>query len=494
MSYILKNNKIFLNTARYLISILLSIIFLAGLYVYTGNKLIYLSFGLLNIYLIYFAFRKNASFFETFFSVLLFFGFGFKFSIIISFTDGMFREGVGNFDYSASSFDFALTTSSLALLSFIVAGHLREFFFNYPSQLSETSLNKNFYKNNRLKIIFFFLILIFSIFTVNVFFAVYQKGLVPINDYNFFFSGFIKWSLLYGLTAIATLIIFLEINSFKKFFSLTVLLAIFETFISSISMLSRGMIFNAAAIIFGIYKFCKKKKIIFDKKYFFLYIIFTILLFYISVISVNHIRSNFFYIGKSVSKDITDMENYKKTPKDAKDKKILKPKRFNIIDSNNEFFYLAVNRWVGIDAVLAVTQNRDKLNFSLIKESLKEKFIKNEPTFYEKTFNLEQQVTIDIYENVKGNTLTGIIAFLFYPGSFLFLISGMIILTFFANFIEYISFKFSEKNIVFSCLVGQIIAFRYIHFGYLPKQSYLLFGSIFLTIFFVYLFTKLLKK
>ena len=51
-------------------------------------------------------------------------------------------------------FDFALTTSSLALLSFIVAGHLREFFFNYPSQLSETSLNKNFYKNNRLKIIF----------------------------------------------------------------------------------------------------------------------------------------------------------------------------------------------------------------------------------------------------------------------------------------------------------------------------------------------------
>ena len=69
----------------------------------------------------------------------------------------------------------------------------------------------------------------------------------------------------------------------------------------------------------------------------------------------------------------------------------------------------------------------------MIKESLKEKFIKNEPTFYEKTFNLEQQVTIDIYENVKGNTLTGIIAFLFYPGSFLFLISGMIILTFFAN-------------------------------------------------------------
>ena len=130
------------------------------------------------------------------------------------------------------------------------------------------------------------------------------------------------------------------------------------------------------------------------------------------------------------------------------------------------FFYLAVNRWVGIDAVLAVTQNRDKLNFSLVKESWKENFIKDEPTFYEKTFNLEQQLTIDIYENVKGNTLTGIIAFLFYSGSFLFLISGMIILTFFANFIEYISFKFSEKNIVFSCLVGQIIAFRYIHFGY----------------------------
>ena len=188
------------------------------------------------------------------------------------------------------------------------------------------------------------------------------------------------------------------------------------------------------------------------------------------------------------------MQDYKKTTDEVKDIKPEVKKKFNIIDSNNEFFYLAVNRWVGIDAVLAVSQNKDKLNFSLFKEALKEKFIKDQPTFYEKTFYLEETLTESLYENAKGNTLTGIIAFLFYPGSFVFLIFGVAFLTSFGNFLEYLSYRLSEQNLIFCCLIGQIIAFRYIHFGYLPKQSYLLFGSLVATIFAVGLGMKIIKK
>jgi len=43
-------------------------------------------------------------------------------------------------------------------------------------------------------------------------------------------------------------------------------------------------------------------------------------------------------------------------------------------------------------------------------------------------------------------------------------------------------------------LIGQVIAFRFIHFGYLPHQSYLLFGTILLTIMFTYTLSVLLKK
>ena len=81
-----------------------------------------------------------------------------------------------------------------------------------------------------------------------------------LSDFNFFFSGTVKWLLLFGLTSISTIIIFFEINYLKKIFSLTILLSIFEVFLSSLSMISRGMIFNTSAIIYGLYKYNKKTK------------------------------------------------------------------------------------------------------------------------------------------------------------------------------------------------------------------------------------------
>ena len=91
------------------------------------------------------------------------------------------------------------------------------------------------------------------------------------------------------------------------------------------------------------------------------------------------------------------------------------------------------------------------------------------------------------YANVKGNTLPGIIAFLFYSGSYYFLFISMFIICIIASLIEYLAFRLSNNNLIFSALIGQIIAYRLIHFGYLPHQSYLLFGTILITIFFVYL-------
>ena len=130
-------------------------------------------------------------------------------------------------------------------------------------------------------------------------------------------------------------------------------------------------------------------------------------------------------------------------------------------------------------------------------KALKEKPNRASPTFYEKTFKLIGDVTytdIYIYKNQKGNTLTGVVGFLFYSGSFYFLFASMILLCALANLIEFISFKISGSNLIFASLIGQIIAFRFIHFGYLPSQSYLLFGSIFLTLILVFILMKIFKR
>ena len=50
------------------------------------------------------------------------------------------------------------------------------------------------------------------------------------------------------------------------------------------------------------------------------------------------------------------------------------------------FTSLLINRWVGIDSMLIITKNREILNLSLFKESLKERFNAKSPSFYELTF------------------------------------------------------------------------------------------------------------
>ena len=499
MSYLLKKKSKLLKVIRNTIYIVFFFTSIFGAYNYTGNKFLYSLFTITNIYLIIFAFRKKAIFFETFFSLLLFLGYWFKFTMIISFTDGVFREGVGNFDYSSNNFDYGLIISIIGIIPLIIFGHIRERFFYYPEKINLIKNRNNFFVKYRKSIIFLFLTLVLTISMINAYFQIYQKGLLPINEINFFFSGTIKWLLLFGLTSISTVLIFLEYNYFKKIFNLTIFISLLEVFLSSLSMISRGMIFNSSALLYGIYKYNKKTVKIMKKENFYIYVFITIVFFYLSVMMVNTIRTNYFYVGKSAIE--TKKETGEKLLLENIDQKYLeeiKSKKFNFVDLNNEVFYLIINRWVGIDSTLVVSQNKDMLSKNLFVLALNEKPKKNYPTFYEKTFFLEDVKTYNEknpYVNVKGNTLTGVISFLFFTGSFIFLFIGMLVLVAIGSLIEIISYKISNSNLIFASLIGQIIAFRYIHFGYLPKQSYLLFGSIILTLIIMYMFmNKFIKN
>ena len=81
MSHLFKNNKYkkFYKIFKILIIIVILIIFSKSFLNYQGNKFNYITFSLLFNYLIIFAFRKNSTFFETFFSIFLWLGFWFSF-------------------------------------------------------------------------------------------------------------------------------------------------------------------------------------------------------------------------------------------------------------------------------------------------------------------------------------------------------------------------------------------------------------------------------
>ena len=480
----------------FIISIFFIIIVLSylGLQKYSGNKINYLSFTIISNFLILFATRKRTIFFETFFSLFLWLGFWFKFTCTIVFTDGVFREGVGIFDYSKESFDETLLISQIGILAFIISGFFREYFiFNYPKKLDIQNFKYNFFSFGRKNIWIFFTIFFIAIACLNFYFKVYQKGLMPIYEINFLISGIFKWLLLFGLSAFSANLIFYEFNFYKKFFFISLLIITIETFFTSFSMLSRGMIFNVLALLLGIYKFSNKANKPNDINYYIKTIIFAFILFYISISSVNYIRANYFYVGKSSIFAVDKFSEVKKEDEDE-DKKIQK-KYATTKAINSEILYLIINRWVGIDGVMSIISKKDLLNISFLLSSFNERASKDMPTFYELTFELEEnKVSNELYENVKGNTLPGVLAFSYYSGSYYILFLIIFFISIFASCLEYLSFKFSSNNLILASLIGQVIAFRFAHFGYLPHQSYLLFGSIILTIIFSYILSLCLKK
>jgi hypothetical protein len=511
MSHVLKKNKQLVFFIKLFISLFLLFIFIKTLLVYEGNLLIYILFSLVSNYLIWFSFRKKFSFFETFFCLFLWLGFWFKFSITLSFGNQIFKEGVGSFNYSPAQFDYSLIVSAVGIAGVIFAGHLREFFFSYPA-INIKNFNKSlFYVKYKNIILITFLTLVAFVTFINFYLKIYQKGLVPIEHYNFIFSGIIKTLLLFGLTSLSSFILYFEIISFRKLSFITFLIVVIETLLSSVSMISRAMIFGIGALYFAMYKFTKNIKKNFNLLFLSKTFILIICLFYISVVSVNFIRMKYFYIGVSNTPlDELGLEFKEETNNNVTKNKILDQNkqiifdndRLIILDKNklkntysfNQFLYLSVNRWVGIDGVMSVVGRSEILNFELLKKSFSDKYQRYSLAFYENTFDVKEIKSINIYNNVKGNTLPGMIAFLYYSGSLLFLFASIASLCLVASTVEFISFVISKKNMFFSSLISMVIAYRFIHFGYLPNQSYLLFGSLFFVIFLVFLFFNISKK
>ena len=162
--------------------------------------------------------------------------------------------------------------------------------------------------------------------------------------------------------------------------------------------------------------------------------------------------------------------------------------------TQNETIYLIFNRWVGLDSWLAVLSHQN-LSSDLFFDSFKEKFNKNEFSYYQNNFLEKKNIEyIPEFENNYGIIVPGFISFSFYSGSIFFF---LILITFFYILgvtIEYLSFRLSFGNLIFSSLMAQVYIYRLVHFGYQPSQSYLLIGALLLNISLYYLFVLLISK
>jgi hypothetical protein len=162
--------------------------------------------------------------------------------------------------------------------------------------------------------------------------------------------------------------------------------------------------------------------------------------------------------------------------------------------SESQTIYLLFNRWVGLDSWFAVTSHPD-LSGNLFFDSFSEKFDKNKFTYYQNNFLGKKNIEYTPeFKNNYGVVLPGFFSFSFYSGSIIFFLALIAFFYILGFILEYISFRFSFGNIIFSSLISQIYVYRLIHFGYLPSQSYLLLGAIIFNIALYYFFILFTNK
>ena len=457
-----------------LLLLISAFLFVAAFNQYNGERYIYVLFTATSYALLLFGFRKNAIFFDTFIGIFFWLGFWLKLTVRVAFMDGNFNQEVVGFNGSGAEFDQALLITSCGFLGLLTASFIREkFLFVYPSKITGTSLQGLFifYRKYRKSILFGFVVLIVLVAVSNIYFGFYQRGSIARTTLPYGLNGIYKWLLMFGLASFSALILKFEYIEAKKKSYLVAVISLVEVFLSNVSLLSRGMILNGSALVYGMLVGVKQYRTELDTRFFVKCSIIFIVLFLSSVVIVNTIRAITF--SDELSFDQTQTEQTKIMDKTTSSTKVL-----------------FLDRWVGIEGVMAVSSYPGK-GWHLWKTAWQETYFENGTSFYDKNLITSSYANKDMTKH-HFISLPGIIAFCFYPNSFLFLFSCMFIVGMLAALIEVFAFKFGGMNIVLCALLAQVVAFRFASFGYVPTQSYLLFGTILLNIFMIYLANKTL--
>jgi hypothetical protein len=495
---------------------------------YEGNIFIYLLFTFSFNALLILGFCKHRIFFDTFIGIFFWLGFWFKFSVRIALMAGHFQEPVGRFDWTGAAYDHALLVSSCGALALLLAHYVRRPFFSYKS-IGRVKIRVEalygVYRRHRWTILVSFCCLFIIVACTNVIFGIYQRGTVPRTILPFGLSGIYTWLLLFGLSSFSAVILECEFQRDKNPYAASII-GLLECFFSNSSMLSRGMILNGISLLFGMHEKEKARTHLLSKSFKLILIVSFGLLFAFSVLTVNHIRM-FRHAAPAMDEKISRLGTHSvpvvpavshhlisevigKANHPAKllsvseqsepDRDIQKrsdnpkPQDVDIKTMMNwpvfcrtaaaNLKLMLIDRWVGVEGAMAVS-SYPHLGWGLWKRAWQEKFSHVGTSLYDTTILLSPYLKLDLSEFHFIN-LPGILAFFYYPGSYLFLFVGMFVAGSFGAAMEWFVYKFGGGNVILCSLMAQVLAYRYAHFGYAPRQTYMLIGTIVLNIIIIY--------
>ena len=300
------------------------------------------------------------------------------------------------------------------------------------------------------------MLLFFSL--TNYYLKIYNQIYTPGLD-NEILIYFYKWLLIFGLSIGLSYILFFEEN--KNFF---ILFLIFETLAVSLSTYSRIAIIKIVNYFTG---FIDLEKDLGNKIKFKTIIIFfsSLILFLFLTQLINNLRQyDRVYI------------NYEKNNKTVTETKFdFVKKNFTEDRQFSDIFY---NRFLGIDGIMSVDSSSNK-NFQQFKNSWKSSDLYEYMSFYEKYYLKINTNDNEIFKknNLISQNSPGIVGFLYYSGSYIFIFVFCFFIFLFIEIFEKILRSIFNNQLFISIIIFNLI-YRVFHFGFAPSNFYKFFLSI----------------
>jgi hypothetical protein len=473
------------NSFKSVFSLAVLVLAIATTMRYPGAAHIYILFTIAFNALLFLGFREDRIFFDTFIGIFMWLGFWMKFSVAIVFVNVGFAEPVGNFDFSGAAFDHALLVSSCGAMALIAASFIRQRFFRYASAKPAKLFGalEAVYQRFRRRLWIAFFLVIILVAGSNIYLGIYQRGMVPKTVLPFGLSGFYTLLLLFGLASFSAVLLNFEFKV-KSSPYVVALLCVMETFFSNASMLSRGMILNGTALFIGAAESAKGLGLRLSARFVIVIAGVFVALFLVSVSTANYLRAYAYSRADfQIASVVTSDDGGGGLGKNSLGQ--------NIAETIPLAFF--INRWIGVGGVMAVT-SYDKLGWELWRNALAERYNRIGTSLYDRVIVAKDTAYLGSNMATKHFiSLPGIIAFFYYPGSLVFLFAAMLGVGLLAACIEISVYKLGGGNVILCALLAQVIAGRYIHFGYVPYRSYLLLTGIYLVVFSLLVADKVLS-
>jgi len=411
--------------------------------------------------------KKNISAFEFFTYIFFLISFWFRFNCILFFDNIKVIEG--DFDLKISNYDDSTFIIIVTFISCICASIIRQNINRKLKQINRLEINnvfERFYKCYRFYILFIYIGSFIVIYLTNQYYEIYFKGLVNENIpavINYIYS----YLFVYGLAVITSILIYIDYSIYKN--KSYFLFGLFESFFTQLNILSRSFILSFLVYLRGFLLLIDINKLKYSNFSLLKVASLILIIFYISIYSVTELRSIKYYDN-----------NKNQTPVAA-------------TQTLPAILSLATQRWVGIDALLTVSQSK-KLSYNFFATSWLEKVEIEKKSFYVENFYTKFEYHDFAKKNVNRVITPGIVAFLYYTGSPIFVFFGILILILICSYIERLFYRLSSGNIILANIIGYALTVRFIHYGYVPANTLNFFISFFVTLIFVFVITKLVSK